>query len=612
MTRVVHGVFVALVVTTASAVGAREFRLVRTVPVAFGRALAAAGGRVLVTHEGATWLLDARDGTLVGTFTTPAVVDLPLDLVSAALLGGMVLVGAPLRFQLGESSGGVYVFDAGTGAPRPTLTRPQPVEEDRFGWAMAAAGTRVVVGSPGMSGGTVVGAAYLVDPATGTVERTFTAPAPMPGDLFGAALHVAGDRLLVGAPDVDDSRGAVFEFDLGDGSLVAVFANDRPGPFPVTGSTYGFGAAVTRLGSRVVVGAPADGERNGGEVRLLDAGGVAPALTLASPAHWSFGATLVGLPDGLLIGAPLHGDGEPSRVYVTDVNGAIVQVLYGAHSGTEDETFGVQIARDGDLLAILDQHFEGGVQLFADTTRCGDGQRDAAEVCDDGNTVEGDGCDRNCRPTACGNGARTGDEECDDGNLADGDGCDHDCTSTRCGNGTVTGFEQCDDGNNVSGDGCSAFCEREGGMTTTTGTSTTLPNTPCQGAPSVCDDRDPCTVDTCRFDGCRHRLRTGVEAVTCLLEDPTARAPSCAGQTVPPPVGERLDAARGMIGDATRTVPPVARRLRVVQKLLRRVTVMLDRARHGKKVTRACANELLQLVDAVRTKTKGLGQVGTP
>ena len=50
------------------------------------------------------------------------------------------------------------------------------------------------------------------------------------------------------------------------------------------------------------------------------------------------------------------------------------------------------------------------------------------EACDDGNDVEGDGCDTNCTESACGNFIVAGDEECDDGNLDNGDGCESDCT----------------------------------------------------------------------------------------------------------------------------------------------------------------------------------------
>jgi cysteine-rich repeat protein len=60
--------------------------------------------------------------------------------------------------------------------------------------------------------------------------------------------------------------------------------------------------------------------------------------------------------------------------------------------------------------------------------------------------------------TACGNRITTAGEECDDGDAVDGDGCDSNCTVTACGNGIVTGQEACDDGNTVSGDGCEADC----------------------------------------------------------------------------------------------------------------------------------------------------------
>jgi cysteine-rich repeat protein len=61
----------------------------------------------------------------------------------------------------------------------------------------------------------------------------------------------------------------------------------------------------------------------------------------------------------------------------------------------------------------------------------------------------------------CGNGVVEPPELCDDGNLVDGDGCDSNCTPTGCGNGIVTAGEQCDDGNTVSGDCCSATCMNE-------------------------------------------------------------------------------------------------------------------------------------------------------
>jgi cysteine-rich repeat protein len=92
-------------------------------------------------------------------------------------------------------------------------------------------------------------------------------------------------------------------------------------------------------------------------------------------------------------------------------------------------------------------------------TGCGNRIATTGEACDDGNTIDGDGCDHNCTITGCGNGIATTGEACDDGNTIDGDGCDHDCSVSACGNGIVAGGEACDDGNTVDGDGCDASCQ---------------------------------------------------------------------------------------------------------------------------------------------------------
>jgi len=74
------------------------------------------------------------------------------------------------------------------------------------------------------------------------------------------------------------------------------------------------------------------------------------------------------------------------------------------------------------------------------TAVCGDGNLDAGEVCDDNNTVDGDGCSADClSDETCGNNVTdtTVGEVCDDGNTTDGDGCSADCSSDEtCGNGT--------------------------------------------------------------------------------------------------------------------------------------------------------------------------------
>ena len=79
----------------------------------------------------------------------------------------------------------------------------------------------------------------------------------------------------------------------------------------------------------------------------------------------------------------------------------------------------------------------------------------------------------------CGNGMVDAGEGCDDGNAIDGDGCETTCTPTGCGNTIVAGGEQCDDGNLLNGDCCSAACQFEAG------------GSPCQS------DENGCTLDVC-------------------------------------------------------------------------------------------------------------------
>ena len=93
---------------------------------------------------------------------------------------------------------------------------------------------------------------------------------------------------------------------------------------------------------------------------------------------------------------------------------------------------------------------------------CGDGKLDTGEACDDGNNIDGDGCEADCSYPGCGDGKLDPGEGCDDGNDSNEDACLNTCVSPTCGDGFVyAGVEQCDDGNLNPGDGCSANCKTE-------------------------------------------------------------------------------------------------------------------------------------------------------
>lgn len=95
------------------------------------------------------------------------------------------------------------------------------------------------------------------------------------------------------------------------------------------------------------------------------------------------------------------------------------------------------------------------------TQTCGNGAKEGNEQCDDGNTVNTDGCVNGCRLPRCGDSFVQPGEECDDGNNSNIDACTLACKNERCGDKIVQIMEYCDDGNTTNGDGCNAQCVTE-------------------------------------------------------------------------------------------------------------------------------------------------------
>ena len=93
---------------------------------------------------------------------------------------------------------------------------------------------------------------------------------------------------------------------------------------------------------------------------------------------------------------------------------------------------------------------------------CGDHVIEGTEICDDGNTSDGDLCAADCSALTpiCGDGIKLGNEVCDDGNTSDGDWCSADCSQAVaiCGDGHLSPGEVCDDGDTDDANACSNSC----------------------------------------------------------------------------------------------------------------------------------------------------------
>ena len=110
----------------------------------------------------------------------------------------------------------------------------------------------------------------------------------------------------------------------------------------------------------------------------------------------------------------------------------------------------------GLVISGLNEDYQGfgpdiGRYEFASGPICGNSIIESGEQCDDGNTVDGDGCSYLCQI-----------EEEDDDPDGEGDPPPPP-TEPVCGNNIIETGEQCDDGNTVSDDGCSALCQFEEG-----------------------------------------------------------------------------------------------------------------------------------------------------
>jgi cysteine-rich repeat protein len=192
---------------------------------------------------------------------------------------------------------------------------------------------------------------------------------------------------------------------------------------------------------------------------------------------------------------------------------------------------------------------------------CGNGAVEGAEVCDDGNQEDGDGCAADCGAReVCGDGVVAG-EICDDGNSVNGDGCDNDCTlsctadvdcddampcngtetcgpenacqpgaaevdGTSCGGGLVCRGgscalttcgdtmldpgEDCDDGNEANGDGCDNDCSFS-----------------CVDDVG-CADENPCTIEICVENACLLEA-TSVNGTPCDRDGTTETIDLCLG-----------------------------------------------------------------------------------
>jgi len=218
-----------------------------------------AGAVYVFTGSGATWSQQAK---LIGaTVTTSSWYGYSVDIDDDT-----ILVGARRAVVGGASSGAAYVHvrSAGMWSEQARLSAPAGALNDAFGWSVAIDGDTAVAGAPFDDYGatTDAGSAYVFVRSAGawSLQGSLLPAVPQTGDLFGTAVDVVGDRVLVGAANddtpvaVNSGAGYVFDRNAGIWSLTALLYgatwSDQ------NGDQGGSAVALSVFGA--TVGAPVD------------------------------------------------------------------------------------------------------------------------------------------------------------------------------------------------------------------------------------------------------------------------------------------------------------------------------------------------------------------
>ena len=112
------------------------------------------------------------------------------------------------------------------------LSNPTPSTFAQFGQVVAASEDYVAVSSPFANiGSQNPGAVYVFGTRDGSLLRTIAHPEPQAASHFGSSLAIAGDLLVVGAPDEDvagvQDAGSVYVFNIRTGERLSTLT--KPG-----------------------------------------------------------------------------------------------------------------------------------------------------------------------------------------------------------------------------------------------------------------------------------------------------------------------------------------------------------------------------------------------
>ncbi len=240
-------------------------------PVFFGFSVTISGDQAIVGaygddeatyNAGAAYIFEKLEGTWTEVEKLMASDSEEVDFFgySVSISGDQAVVGAFGNDDTGDSSGSAYVFEKSGESWTETikLSASDAAGADLFGVAVSISEDQLIVGAYGNDdGGDNSGSAYIFEKSGGTwAEITkLTAADHAGGDSFGIAVSISGDQVIVGAYMNDDDGGpdcgSAYIFEKSGGMWTEVIKLNSSD----SGASDYFGRSVSISGDKAIVGA---------------------------------------------------------------------------------------------------------------------------------------------------------------------------------------------------------------------------------------------------------------------------------------------------------------------------------------------------------------------
>jgi hypothetical protein len=417
--------------------------------------------------------------------------DVP-EVRAVAVDDDVIAIGADRRDEGASTTGAVYLFERGGGAPSfAEKILPADISSDfQFGSALALVGKTLVVGAYGeSSAGAYTGAAYIFEQGASSWTETakLVAPGGSAGASFGRAVALDGDRAVVGAPGAAGPSGStglayVFERTGTSWTSTAELAPD-PGE---DGERFGWAVAVA--GETILVGAPGAANGAGAAYVFTWVGSAWTGVQISSTQDHEELGTSVALESLLaLIGGPSQAHlatTPPYQCLFPCVPGTVHVLEHDGTSWVESAALQAVDGKASDQFGYTLDLFESTAAVTSFTRESGSGAAYAIEL---GPQV----------PPVLSNGETcTSNAECASAHCVDAVCCDTVC-SGQC--------EACD-------------------VATSVGTCSAVSGVP-HGSRSGCEIAEPDSP-------CRARLCDGAARTSCagyVAEDVACGEEACAG-----------------------------------------------------------------------------------